>query len=245
MAIVPEEDKIITYRMSSIMHGIMMENIDNDYVEYLHTMSLRPYSQYLSFEDKKTYWNICTLNKEAYERIIIPLFDESFSKIKLNKHEINCNLTNKSLCKLSREELSEQFYQDESDRFFRIRFLTPTAFKQNGKYTFYPNLRCIYQSLMKKYDAVCSDEQVLDEEVLNDLVEKTNIFQYNLKSTYFPMEGVKIPAFVGNIIIKSYGTHTMNNFLRMLFRFGEYSGVGIKSGIGMGAIKIEDKEAVK
>ena len=34
-----------------------------------------------------------------------------------------------------------------------------------------------------------------------------------------------------------YGTKTMTNFANMLFEFGEYSGVGIKTALGMGCIK--------
>ena len=40
------------------------------------------------------------------------------------------------------------------------------------------------------------------------------------------------------ITIKLHGTDTMANFVNMLFEFGEYSGVGIKTSLGMGYMKI-------
>ena len=55
------------------------------------------------------------------------------------------------------------------------------------------------------------------------------------------MEKVKIPAFIGKITIKLTGTKTMTNFANMLFEFGEYSGIGIKTSLGMGCIKLNER----
>lgn len=62
--------------------------------------------------------------------------------------------------------------------------------------------------------------------------------RYDLKSTTFSLEGVKIPSFIGKITIKITGTQTMANFAHMLFEFGEYAGVGIKTALGMGYVKM-------
>jgi len=64
------------------------------------------------------------------------------------------------------------------------------------------------------------------------------VIRYDLKSVSFSLEGVKIPSFIGKITIKLHGTDTMANFVNMLFEFGEYSGVGIKTSLGMGYMKI-------
>ena len=44
--------------------------------------------------------------------------------------------------------------------------------------------------------------------------------------------------------IRVSGTKTMANYAHLLLRFGEYSGVGIKTGMGMGAVKRVEKEKV-
>ena len=56
------------------------------------------------------------------------------------------------------------------------------------------------------------------------------------------MEGVKIPGFKGDITIRIGGPQQMSNMAWMLAKFGEYAGVGIKTGIGMGAIKVLDSD---
>lgn len=70
------------------------------------------------------------------------------------------------------------------------------------------------------------------------LCDYAKIIRYNLRSVSFSLEGVKIPAFMGDITIKMNGTQTMANFARMLFLFGTYAGVGIKTSLGMGSIQL-------
>ncbi len=82
-----------------------------------------------------------------------------------------------------------------------------------------------------------------DQETLGQLTENSSIEKYRLRSTCFPLEGVKIPAFMGELGIYISGTETMARYARLLFRFGEYAGVGIKTAMGMGALRI--KEAKK
>ena len=65
----------------------------------------------------------------------------------------------------------------------------------------------------------------------------TSIQQYQLRSTAFSLEGVKIPAYLGTIALRVRGTNTMADFANLLLQFGEYSGVGIKTSLGMGAYK--------
>ena len=54
----------------------------------------------------------------------------------------------------------------------------------------------------------------------------------------FPMEGMAIPAFMGTVTIKVKGASAMAKYARMLAEFGEFSGVGVKSAMGMGAMHL-------
>ena len=130
------------------------------------------------------------------------------------------------------------FYEKDYSPFIQIHFLTPTAFKKQGKYLFYPDIRCIFQSLMNKYDSAARNEKMVDTDTLEQLTENAQIVRYDLKSVSFSLEGVKIPAFIGKVVVKMNGTRTISNFANMLFEFGEYSGVGIKTALGMGCMKI-------
>lgn len=154
-------------------------------------------------------------------------------------------IVEKNYSELTYKALMDSFYDNECGRYIHIQFISPTAFKRDGRYVFYPDIRCIFQSLMKKYDAAVRDEGMVDEDTLEQLCENAQITGYDLKSVNFALEGVKIPSFIGKITIRMNGTATMANFANMLFRFGTYSGVGIKTALGMGSIKMLQDERRK
>lgn len=230
------EGEELNYKQSSNLQGVIMENIDERYAEKLHHCNLNPYSQCLLKEDGKTIWKICTVNEEAYEQMIIPLSKLADFTIKNKKNTIY--ITKKEIRIKETAELLKEFYEISGKKFIDIMFQTPTAFKQNGKYIFYPELHLLYQSLMNKYSASSEIMEMMDEETLLQLEENSEIIRYRLQSIPFPMEGINVPGFVGTIRIRFRGTNTMMRYIRLLLRFGEYSGVGIKTAMGMGAIKI-------
>jgi CRISPR-associated endoribonuclease Cas6 len=236
-----DKDKRLTPQMASAMHGILMENTDTEYAGELHRMELLPYSQHLSMEGGEVYWNISSLDSKAYEKIIQRFADENLNTLYMKQHDMEIRIKERKIEQLSDEEMSGSFYGEESGRYFKVQFVTPTAFKQSGRYTFYPDLGCIYGSLMRRMDYVNDRERMYDDELLETLTKHSEIVHYNLKSVNFHMEGIKIPSFTGWITIKVRGTQTLANYVNMLLRFGEYSGVGIKTGIGMGAIRLIKK----
>ncbi|MDE7307747.1 MAG: CRISPR system precrRNA processing endoribonuclease RAMP protein Cas6, partial [Lachnospiraceae bacterium] len=72
--------------------------------------------------------------------------------------------------------------------------------------------------------------------------EYSEIVQYQLKSIFYCIGKNKIPAFIGQITVKVNGPQLMVNFANLLFRFGEYSGIGIKTAMGMGNIKLLERD---
>lgn len=227
----------LAYPMSSLFHGALMELLPSDYADSMHQSQLHPYTQHLSYRDGDWYWVVCCLNKEAVQKIIREtLWD--LQEIHIKKHDWKVEIVGKEYKETSTKELMDSFYSEDKDSFIQIHFIAPTAFKQKGEYLFVPDLHCIFQSLMNKYDASVDGESMIDKDTLNSLEENSKIVRYDLRSVKFPVEKVKIPAFIGKITIKMSGTQTMTNFAHMLFEFGEYSGVGIKTSLGMGCLKI-------
>lgn len=230
----------LAYPMSSLFHGVLMELLPAEYAEVLHISQLHPYAQHLAYRDGDWYWVVCCLNEESVQKIIRDtLWD--LKKIHIKKNDQDVTIVQKQYTETSTKDLMESFYSEDKDSYIQIHFISPTAFKQQGKYVFYPNLHCIFQSLMNKYDVAAVKESMTDADTLESLEEGAEIIRYDLKSVKFPIEKVRIPAFIGKITIKMKGTQTMTNFAHMLFEFGEFSGVGIKTSLGMGCIKIMEE----
>ena len=212
-----------------------MENISPEYAARLHGNQLNPYSQCITRENNSTIWTIKTLNEEAYENIIMPLSE--CTDIFLRKKGLSISVCNKRMHLKNDNELITEFYEKKCPKYLEIKFQTPTAFKSDGKYVIYPDLGLIYASLMRKYSAVSEVFDMFDEETLEALVEQSEIVRYRLQTVPFPLEKVQITGFTGSICIHIRGPETMARYLRMLFKFGEFAGVGIKTGMGMGAMK--------
>ena len=234
------ENNEIGYFQSSNLQGVMMEAIDSEYAELLHRNQLNPYSQFVTKEDGKTIWHIHTVSEEAYEKILLPVaklssvyIRQKDKEIKIGKRELNTCLE---------KELLDEFYGEKCEKYLNVSFLTPTSFKRDGKYVNYPDLRLIYGSLMRKYSAASETMDMVDEDTLEELVEKSEIVRYRLQTSPFPMEKIRVTGFVGNICIHANGTETLARYIRMLLRFGEYSGIGIKTGVGMGAIRYNRRQ---
>ncbi len=230
-----KEDYILTVRNASLTHGVLMELIDENYAARMHEDGLRPYSQRLYRDKKNTYWQICALTEEADENIIDKL--KTVDNFCIKNKALEVNIISKDYETLDEKKLVKDFYNADSLPKIKIRFITPCAFKQNGTYTFYPDIRCIYQSLMNRWNYLSDNEVMADADLLDELTRATKITEYNLRSTGFCLERVVVPSFVGDIIISIRGTQTLINFANMLLRFGEYAGIGIKTSIGMGMIE--------
>ena len=87
------------------------------------------------------------------------------------------------------------------------------------------------------YEKKCPKYLEIKFQTLEALVEQSEIVRYRLQTVPFPLEKVQITGFTGSICIHIRGPETMARYLRMLFKFGEFAGVGIKTGMGMGAMK--------
>ena len=232
----------LNYNMASILHGVIMEHVTTEFGDKAHIAGTRDYSQNIrKNRDDKWIWTINTLDDEAGKNII-----ESISKlneIELKSKELIVPLENIKTVETSFDELFERHYYGDKkpQRYINLRFVTPTAFKSEGKYVNIPTVRLIISSLMSKYDAISTETTLKGYDTLEQITEQIEISRYNLKSCQFQLEGTKIPAFIGNVVLFVNGNTNLVSMVNMLADFGQYSGIGINSAIGMGAVKYNEE----
>lgn len=90
-------DSRLEYYQSSNLQGVLMQNIDTDYAEYLHNQRFNPYSIAVGHEDGNIVWTVTTVTKEAYQQIIEPLKSDSFKEFDIHKHQLHVRIIDKSL----------------------------------------------------------------------------------------------------------------------------------------------------
>ena len=155
----------LSYQMASLFHGVLMELLPEEYADELHYSQLHPYTQHLECREDVWYWVVCALNEQAVKTILKDaLWD--VKQIVLKKKQILIEICGKQYEEMPYKQFMEHFYHEEHGRYLQIQFVSPTAFKQRGNYVFFPDLHCLFQSLMNKYDAAAGDHIMLDEETL-------------------------------------------------------------------------------
>ena len=187
--------------------------------------------------EDKIIWTLNTLNAEAKEKIADKI--KKMEKVNIKYKEKEYKIVSTKEKSISYKDLVKENYLKDGSRRLKVSFLTPTSFKQDGRYVIFPTVRLIFQSLMLKFDKSSSDMEVFGKDILETFESYTEITMYKLRSTYFHLDGTKIPSFIGDITITIKGPAQLVNLANLLLKFGTYSGVGIKTGIGMGGIAFE------
>lgn len=231
--------KIQTFRLNVMLHGLLMEIIPPSYAELLHSLPVNPYSQSVKLEGDLYIWQINLLDEDAESLIGQALLDDEFSQFNLRSlNEGLCRIESKTTEELSQKQLTDIFYEDKTVSKIRLHFNTPTAFKQQGEYVFVPDVRLIFQSLLMKHSQLIDHREEINVELLEEMIQSSRISSYRLNSYYYQIHGIKIPAFMGSITLDVRAAQSLINFMLVLFRFGEYSGVGIKTSMGMGSLTL-------
>lgn len=229
----------INRNMASLFHGFIMEQLPLHYVQTLHENGLRPFSQNITTNGDTAKWTICTLNDECSK-----IFTESIMNmpdVYIKHKNMRFDIISKNINSTTYKNfIDNTYFHKNISRNFIIYFNTPTAFKKDGRYIFFPNLEMIYKNLIRRFDEFSDEYRLYDEEMIESLLENSYISAYKLQSCAFFMESVSIPSFVGRIKVKINGPEQMANLSRLLFKFGEYSGIGIKTTLGMGGVRIEE-----
>lgn len=237
------DDIRLNYKNAPQFQGALMQRIDTAYAEILHISALKPYSQYIERDrDQHIYWVVQTLNDEAERKIINEADISTGQTIMIEKFNLPVEIIGSVRQDMTEEQLLAGTLFENRPRIVKIAFATPAAFKVNEKYQNYPTVRHILSSLMQKYDACDMRTEISDESVLNDLDNYISVIGYNLRSCTFPIGEYKIPSFRGTLTLKISGPQQLVNLTHLLLTFGTFSGVGIKTAMGMGAMKIIERD---
>jgi len=222
--------------LSTKFQGFLMENLEPDYVTWLHEQETNPYSLKIIHQKDKTLWSLHLLTDEAVKQILPVLLE--LKRVEL--HDLPTLMVESlSMQDLSSEQLFEFFNENQDRSLYTIHFQTPTGFRSQGEYVLFPTMRLIFQSLMMKFDKASTQMEVFGKDILETFEKHVEISMYKLRSTSFHLDGTKVPAFIGDVTIVVKGPVQLVNLANMLLTFGTYSGVGIKTGIGMGGIAFE------
>lgn len=216
----------------------LLEQVSDEYGEILHAQGEKPITQFLYF-DKEKMQNVWTVNLLTSEAVTVfqPAL-VSTARVLLNTETLN--IQQKSFIQFDNPEelLRESNNLQDRPRQNKMNFLSTTAFKQDGAYTIFPQVRLILQSLINKWNLCCPEFPMEDKDAFQLLEQGLSITDYSLHSSRFPLKTVKIPGFCGSITLTSRLSAPMEELWRLLLIFSNFAGIGIKTTLGMGGISL-------
>ena len=223
--------------MGSLFHGYLMENIDSAYAEYFHYNTTNPFTSciFKDLKEDKFFWRVTTFSQKAYDMLMSYFSKGIPEKIYLKNKDLEINVKSFSIQKKSYEDLFLECTERK-----RIRLISPTSFKSNGVTHIFPNISTLISGVIEKINQHSDSTELKDKKIIEELLEKVYIKDYNLRTKIFHLEGVKIKGFMGTMDLAIRGEdNSLNNVLNFLILMSEYTGLGIKTSLGMGGIKVE------
>lgn len=219
------------------LYAWLLAQIDRETADVLHQQGEKPVAQYLHWnrEAGTNKWVINLLNEDIAQR---------FSKTLRGTQEIplHTGVLHVNRCETftwTAQKLAETAASEDLTRRTTVRFLTPTAFKSEGRYAIFPQERWLVQALVTKWNFSFPEMPLDDEDAIAALERGLAITDYELRTTRYPLKNIKIPGFLGTVTMESRLPAPLEEIWKLLLQFAPCTGVGIKTTLGMGALRRE------
>lgn len=183
------------------LYAWLLTRMPREEGDWLHQTGEHPISQFL-FYDKDTQqmvWTVNLLCTELETRLSPPLLETNT----IDLHGCPISVERQTIRKVPGPEALIFQGREQCRKRVEIRFLTPTAFKQAGRYAIFPQERLLLQSLLGRWNYLCPDYPLTDEDAISALLEGIHIVDYALRTTRYRMKDTAIPGFCGKIQVEA------------------------------------------
>lgn len=218
------------------LYAALLERAPTAFATELHRDGVTPVSQFLDCRDGMMCWTVNLLGEQC-EECLSPVLD----KVKpYYLHREQLNLVPVSIKKSHIAGVEELFSLAEKQKDnICLEFVTPTAFKRKGKYYNLPDTELIFHNLVQKWNATLTECPIEDEDSAGvDTMAAGFICEsFHLHSSRYYLKGHPISGFEGTMVLRNqlHGFH--RQLADTLLVFAGYSGIGIKTTLGMGGVK--------
>lgn len=210
------------------LHGFIMSQLPSKYVAWLHRQTLNPFSLFAfdGGEGKGFVMRLSSLNVEAL-RILDAM--QVVKEIKI------CGLEKPLVVERTHRAAAlaiQRVHRALPEGRYTLHILTPAAYKTKGNYCNWPDFAKLYKTAINKLNRF--EHLALNEEQLEALFDRAGGERYRFQSCEYLLSGKKIPALTGHVELALEGDDEEMRLLRLLLGYATYSGIGIKTSLGMG-----------
>ena len=256
VSLVPEKSINLENLTPDRLHGLFFSLLGEGLAQDIHSQSkVKPFSLnfWVGFEGKRQHLFSC--NFEVVDKVILEisfldesLFPRFLSSYLLEDKEIK--LGDVKLRKLKRPNIREKdlisyenlFSNAEPNKRVELRFLSPTTFRRGNLDHPLPEPDLIFKGLIRKWQRF-SDFKI-DMDLRGVVKEKIAVAGAWIGTTRVNLSGFGwVGGFTGKVILSfEESDEKILRWLNALARFGEFAGVGRKTTMGFGAVRLENGE---
>lgn len=231
----PQQECRVQQEWGYRLYAALLEAVGDPIASKVHQDSISPISQYISIQDGKPCWTVNLLNEE-WEEAAGDILQKK-SSFFLKKDGVSLEIGERRIRTIP--DVETLLMSKGKDRRHQLQFLTPTAFKSQGKYINLPTQRLILQSLIKQWNGCISHCPIedTDGEGLEALASGLRVVQFRLQDKSYNLKGNYITGFVGSMVLENQLQGFHKELVDALLYFAEFSGIGIKTTLGMGGVK--------
>ena len=217
------------------LYSALLELLPEEVREALHEQGETPVSQFLTWEREsgRTVWSVSVLDGELAELLEAVLSDLREVRLHTGTLAVSPIDTQKAD---GAAELIALAQDAPFPRRTTLRLLSPAAFRQNGSYVIVPQERLILQSLWMKWNVAFPDYLLADEDAFQMMLGGLRLTDYDLRTRRYPLKGAFVPGFQGTVTLESRMPEPLFQIWNLLLHFSAFSGVGVKTALGMGGV---------
>lgn len=127
-------------------------------------------------------------------------------------------------------------------RKYEIEFITPCTHKSGGNYVLFPSANLIIQSLYTRFASFSEEFSLDDPEAKEQIASNCHITGYNLRTSWFSLNNSGITGYTGRLWLTIGGPEQLARLAGLLLTYAEFSGIGIKTSLGMGGCRVREVE---
>lgn len=224
-------DKKLYWEDGYSLYALLLSMVPREMGDKIHGMQMTPISQKVL----KDRWIMTLMGEETAEVLAEPILQ--LSSFDINKGKRHVEILEK---KVSVIDDIDHLYLEAPEKQFELKLQTPVAFKSRQQYQLLPANRLILQSLIRRWN-FCFPLYPISEEEENvqQMAEMLHLRALRLESEVFRTKGAVIPGVTGSMSFESMEEGETDQILRTLIALGNYTGIGIKTAIGMGGVKTQ------
>lgn len=217
------------------LYAMLLEHTESTFANSLHHNGRTPISQNLVKEPDGLRWTVTLMGTQAIAALDDFLAEQT--SYSLQREHIDFKVMARQ-----REEIeaADVLFEraDRTGALHRLAFVTPTAFKSRGEYRILPSTHLIVQSLVNQWNCCFQDCPIEDEDGqgVEAIADQLICKQLRLCHQSYALKKQMIPGFMGTLVLQNrlHGFH--KELANVLLDFASYSGIGIKTTLGMGGV---------